>query len=143
MVEHPEGGNSQKKVQQTHKGLQLFGHSFVVGLASDGVTEVVAGTYGTVVTGLDEAVPDVNPKLTEAEVSLLISCSLTSSASLIMDTLRWGGMLCKSDKPSIIIIIIKVGSGGSHKKASRVCVRVPLNHAGAPRCRAVLEGCWW
>ena len=77
MVEHPEGGNSQKKVQQTHKGLQLFGHSFVVGLASDGVTEAVEGTYGTVVTGLDEAVPDVNPKLTETQVRSPPPCSLT------------------------------------------------------------------
>ena len=86
-MEHPQGGNSQKKVQQTHKGLKLFGHSFVVGLAADGVTEVVEGTYGTVVTGLDKAIPHVNPKLTEAEVSLLIYCSLTMPVCGIMQGL--------------------------------------------------------
>ena len=78
-MEHPQGGNSQKKVQQTHKGLKLFGHSFVVGLAADGVTEVVEGTYGTVVTGLDKAIPHVNPKLTEAQVRAHTHATMFSS----------------------------------------------------------------
>ena len=80
MVDHPLGANSQKKVQQTHKGLQLFGHSFVVGLDSDGQTEAVEGTYGTVVTGL---VPDVNPKLTEAQVRCLHSDDCREPATAI------------------------------------------------------------
>ena len=40
----------QKKVQQTHLGLPVFGHSFVLGIASDGVTEIAEGSYGTVVS---------------------------------------------------------------------------------------------
>ena len=84
MVEHPGGGNSQKKVQQTHKGLPLFGHSFVVGLASDGVTETRDGTYGTVVTGLDKAVPDISPKLTQTQVRFLATLVCRIQASLII-----------------------------------------------------------
>ena len=64
LVQHPtRPGALQRKVLQTHHGLSIFGHSFVLGLAADGVTEQPEGTYGTVLTGMEAALPDITPTI--------------------------------------------------------------------------------